>query len=64
MRTIRLVPDPAGAVQVLVPLAGTQPPAPRPDCVFLLLVYADLLLSGDPRNQEVGGMLATEYLPR
>ena len=63
MRTMRLVPDPSGAVQVLVPPAGTQPPAPWPDCVFPLLVYADLLLSGDPRNQEVAGMLAAEYLP-
>lgn len=64
MRTMRLVPDPAGAVQVLVPPAGAQPPAPRPDCVSPLLVYADLLLSGDPRNREVAGMLAAEYLPK
>ena len=63
MRTMRLVPDPNGVVQVLVTPAGTQPPAPRPDCVFPLLVYADLLLSGDPRNREVAGMLAAEYLP-
>ena len=64
MRTMRLVPDPAGAVQVLVPPAGTQPEGPRPDCVSPLLVYADLLLSGDPRNREVAEMLATEYLPK
>jgi hypothetical protein len=62
MRTMRLIPDPNGVVQVLVPPAGVQPPAPRPDCVFPLLVYADLLLSGDPRNKEVAGMLAAEYL--
>ncbi|NML67858.1 hypothetical protein HHL22_21870 [Hymenobacter sp. RP-2-7] len=64
MRTMRLVPDPNGVVQVLVTPAGTQPPAPRPDCVFPLLVYADLLLSGDPRNREVARMLAAEYLPK
>lgn len=57
---MRLVPDPTGAVQVLVPPAGTQPASPRPDCVFPLLVYADLLLSGDPRNREVARMLAAE----
>jgi hypothetical protein len=62
MRTMRLVPDPAGAVQVLVPPAGNSSAAPRPDCVPPLLVYADLLLSGDPRNREVAGMLAAEYL--
>jgi hypothetical protein len=29
-----------------------------------LLVYADLLLNGDPRNREVAEMLAAEYLAR
>jgi hypothetical protein len=64
MRTMRLVPDPDGAVQVLVPPVGTQPEEPRPDCVSPLLVYADLLLSGDPRNREVAEMLAVKYLPK
>jgi len=64
MRTMRLVPDPDGIVQVLVPPAGTQPEGPRPNCVSPLLAYADLLLSGDPRNREVAEMLAAEYLPR
>ncbi|RZL01886.1 MAG: hypothetical protein EOO62_23080, partial [Hymenobacter sp.] len=51
-------------VQVLVPPVGGQLAVPRPDCVSPLLVYADLLLSGDPRNREVAGMLAAEYLPK
>ena len=61
MRALRLVPDPAGAVQVLVPLAGGDVASPRPDCVPPLLVYADLLLSGDPRNREVANLLNAKY---
>ena len=62
MRALRLVPDPAGAVQVLVPLEGGDVASPRSDCVPPLLVYADLILSGDPRNREVAAMLYTSYL--
>ncbi len=62
MRALRLVPDPAGAVQVLVPLEGGEVASPRPDCVPPLLVYADLILSGDPRNREVADLLYAEYL--
>lgn len=64
IRTMRLMPNPSGAVQVLMPPAAPQPPAPQPDCISPLLVYADLLLSGDPRDREVAEMLAAEYLPR
>jgi len=62
MRALRLVPDPNGAVQTLAPLAEETIVAPRPDCVAPLLVYADLLLSGDPRNREVAEMLYAHYL--
>ncbi|MGI4873021.1 MAG: type IV toxin-antitoxin system AbiEi family antitoxin [Janthinobacterium lividum] len=62
MRALRLVPDPAGAVQVLIPLEGGDVAQARPDCVPPLLVYADLVLSGDPRNQEVADRLYAQYL--
>jgi hypothetical protein len=47
MRTMRLVPDPSGSVQVLVSPAGTQSLASRPNCISALLVHTNLLLSGD-----------------
>ena len=62
MGTMRLVPDPNGRVQVLVPFEEPPTETPYPNCVSPLLAYADLVLSGDPRNQEVAAMLAEQYL--
>ncbi|WP_191906502.1 type IV toxin-antitoxin system AbiEi family antitoxin [Hymenobacter baengnokdamensis] len=62
MGTMRLIPDPNGRVQVLVPFEEPPTETPLPNCVSPLLAYADLILSGDPRNQEVAAMLAEQYL--
>ncbi|GAA4001887.1 hypothetical protein GCM10022408_11490 [Hymenobacter fastidiosus] len=63
MRQLRLVPDPTGSVEVLEPfdqrLNFHHPTSP---CVPPLLVYADLLLSGDARNREVAQKLYARYL--
>ncbi|MBW3127291.1 type IV toxin-antitoxin system AbiEi family antitoxin [Hymenobacter profundi] len=63
MRQLRLVPDPTGPVEVLAPfddrLNFTNPTSP---CVPPLLVYADLLLSGDARNREVAEKLYARYI--
>ncbi|SDY29978.1 hypothetical protein SAMN04488069_107116 [Hymenobacter psychrophilus] len=63
MRQLRLVPDPTGNIEVLPPfddrLNFTQPTS---NCVPPLLVYADLLLSGDARNREVAQQLYARYI--
>ncbi|MDR5836682.1 type IV toxin-antitoxin system AbiEi family antitoxin [Caballeronia sp. LZ034LL] len=59
----RLRPDPAGNVEFLrapvklAPVEGLPPNVVEP-----LLVYADLVASGDPRNIEAAGMLRERYL--
>ena len=62
MGALRLVPDPQGKVEVLVPFDESEMGVVRPGCVSPLLAYADLVLSGDARNMEVAQMLAKEYL--
>jgi len=63
MRRLRLVPDPAGSVEVLRPLATTLGAGrPEPRAVHPLLAYADLLLTADPRNREVAQRLHERYL--
>jgi hypothetical protein len=63
MRQLRLVPDPAGNVEVW-PLfdqrLGFTSATSR--CVPPLLVYADLLLSGDARSREAADKLYARYL--
>ena len=63
MRRLRLVPDPAGKVEVLKPMDGTLGPArPQSQAMHPLLAYADLLLTAEPRNREVAQMLHEQYL--
>ncbi|UOQ69169.1 type IV toxin-antitoxin system AbiEi family antitoxin [Hymenobacter volaticus] len=63
MRQLGLVPDPTGNVEVRVPFTQTLPAAPAaPNCVPPLLVYADLILSGDARNHEVADQFYARYL--
>lgn len=63
MRQLRLVPDPTGSVEVLAPFdQRLNFPNPTSPCVPPLLVYADLLLSGDSRNREVAQKLYARYL--
>lgn len=63
MRHLRVVPDPLGTVEVRPPfdqrLSATTPDG---HCVPPLLVYADLLLSGDARNRETAQKLYARYL--
>jgi hypothetical protein len=64
MRHLRLVPDAAGKVEVVRPMATTLKPArPQPLAVPPLLAYADLLLTADPRNREVAHLVHEHYLP-
>lgn len=63
MRQLRLVPDPTGSVEVLEPFdQRLNFHHPTSQCVPPLLVYADLLLSGDARNREVAQKLYARYL--
>ena len=63
MRQLRLVPDPTGSVEVRVPFDDRLNfYHPTSQCVPPLLVYADLLLSGDARNREVAQKLYARYL--
>jgi hypothetical protein len=62
MGALRLVPDPQGKVEVLIPFDESEMGIVQPGCVSPLLAYADLVLSGDARNMEVAQMLAKEYL--
>ena len=63
MRQLRLVPDPTGSVEVRVPFDDRLNfHNPTSQCVPPLLVYADLLLSGDARNREVAQKLYARYL--
>lgn len=58
----RLRPDPDGAVEVLEAFWRFPTTAPRADVVPPELVYADLLLSLDPRCLEVAKMLREEVI--
>jgi hypothetical protein len=63
MRQLRLVPDPLGNVEVRPPFDERLTfTIPTSRCVPPLLVYADLLLSGDARNREVADKLYARYL--
>ncbi|GAA4368920.1 hypothetical protein GCM10023185_42100 [Hymenobacter saemangeumensis] len=63
IRRLRLVPDAAGKVEVLQPMATTLGHGrPQPQAVHPLLAYADLLLTADPRNREVAQLLHEHYL--
>jgi hypothetical protein len=63
MRQLRLVPDPAGMVEVLRPLAmAATSPRPAAQAVHPLLAYADLLLTTEPRNREMAHLLHERYL--
>ncbi|WP_324680589.1 type IV toxin-antitoxin system AbiEi family antitoxin [Hymenobacter sp. GOD-10R] len=63
MGQLRLVPDPAGNVEVLSPMpTSLNVERVYPQAVPPLLVYADLLLTADPRNREVAHLLHERYL--
>ncbi len=64
VRQLRLRPDPQGPLTVLEAFEPETLPTPRPHpaCVYPLLAYADLMLSLDPRNQEVAQLLYKRYL--
>ena len=63
MRQLRLVPDPLGNVEVRPPFdQRLTHTIPTSSSVPPLLVYADLLLSGDARNREVADKLYARYL--
>ena len=52
-----------GVVEFLAPLPGADQHG-NPDCVHPLLVYADLICSGDNRNAEVAKRIYDEHLRR
>ncbi|BCQ29948.1 hypothetical protein NK8_81390 (plasmid) [Caballeronia sp. NK8] len=59
----RLRPDPAGNVEFLrAPVTLAPIDGLPPNVVAPLLVYADLVASGDPRNLETARMLRERYL--
>ncbi|BAN26911.1 type IV toxin-antitoxin system AbiEi family antitoxin [Caballeronia insecticola] len=59
----RLRPDPAGNVEFLrAPVKLMPVDGLPPNVVAPLLVYADLVASGDPRNLETARMLRERYL--
>jgi hypothetical protein len=59
----RLRPDPAGNVEFLrAPIALAPLDGLPPNVVAPLIVYADLVASGDPRNLETARMLRERYL--
>jgi hypothetical protein len=64
IRQLRLRPDPQGPLTVLEAFEPQTLPTPRPHpaCVYPLLAYADLMISLDPRNQEVAQRLYERYL--
>jgi hypothetical protein len=58
IRTLRLIPDPEGEVAVYAPFWGEElKGAGAGDKVHPILVYADLIDSGDPRNLETAKKL-------
>ncbi|WP_321795832.1 type IV toxin-antitoxin system AbiEi family antitoxin [Caballeronia sp. J97] len=59
----RLRPDPAGNIEFLrAPVALAPVDGLPPNVVAPLIVYADLVASGDPRNLETARMLRERYL--
>jgi hypothetical protein len=60
----RLRLDPGGEVEVLVPFWGFDYPERLEGLAPPLLVYADLLLSGDGRATETAGIVYERYLAR
>jgi len=63
MRQLRLVPDPAGNVEVLSPMpTALAVERAHPHAVPPLLAYADLLLTAEPRNRDVAHLLHEHYL--
>ncbi|SAK59659.1 hypothetical protein AWB77_01985 [Caballeronia fortuita] len=63
IRAARLRPDPAGNVEFLrAPVALAPVDGLPPNVVAPLIVYADLVASGDPRNLETARMLRERYL--
>ena len=57
---LRQVED-GGNVELLAPMPGRAWPD-RPDCVHPLLVYADLIYSGDGRNREAAERIYATFL--
>lgn len=49
------------AVEILEPLSGAAD-GPNPDCVHPLLVYADLIATGDNRNDEAARRIYADHL--
>jgi hypothetical protein len=63
IKEARLRPDPAGNVEFLrAPIALAPVDGLAPNVVAPLIVYADLVASGDPRNLETARMLRERYL--
>lgn len=56
-----LIPYPQGKVEILDTFWNTNIP-PEKNCVPPVLVYADLILSGDRRNQKTAERVYEEYL--
>lgn len=60
---LRLRPDPAGNVEILERFWGFPNPVGYPaDLTPPLLVYADLIASGDPRNADLARMIHEAHL--
>ena len=69
-RKLKLIPDPNGRLEILNALWDTesdyytcsQPQLAGKKIVPALLIYADLVISGDPRNLEAAKVLYERYL--
>ena len=70
IRKLKLIPDPNGPIEVLDAFWDTESDyykCPHPQLagkkvVPVLLIYADLVISGDPRNLEAAKVLYERYL--
>nr|WP_263458972.1 type IV toxin-antitoxin system AbiEi family antitoxin [Bathymodiolus platifrons methanotrophic gill symbiont] len=51
--TNKLRKDPSGDIEILNTFWDVENEANRTDTVHPILIYADLMASGDPRNTEV-----------
>ncbi len=58
----RLQPDDKGDTEILKKFWGFGGESPRPDTAPALLIYADLITSGDDRNIESAKIIYDRYL--
>ena len=64
MRKVRLLEENCTMLEWRKPFWGTRPDAARPDTVHPVLVYADLLATGDARCIETAKLVYDEHLAR